>query len=286
MKKIIVIIVVIFLISKPAHSTFLNSANNALRVPLVGNTEDKGDRLKDAADDIAKVNKWNEIWSFELQNPKVEGPSSLAQQLVKEKKIKDGQEILSLGAGYGKDEVYFVENIDCKVIATDFSQVVVESMGNIAKQRNLEFKGELKVKNQDITKKFDFSDNSFDVVYTHQSLMYFIDDEEIISIIREIHRVLKLGGKVFISVRSINDWKYAENPMAINNVAIGEDGISRRFFDRQSLRKLFERLNFGDMTIEENIIDRYKKESPATVLYLFATKKDNLLYHKELRNQI
>lgn len=269
-----------FLFTNNLYSGSISTSN--LRVPmksqvvLIGELDDESGRVK----------KWNEIWRFELKNPKVKGPSILACQLVKEKKIKDRQKILSLGAGYGKDEIYFVENIDCEVIATDFSQVVVDYIGNIARQRNLEFKGKLKAKSQDITKQFDFRDNSFDVVYAHQSLIYFLDDEKMIFIIREIHRVLKPGGKVFISVRSINDWKYVENPKAKNNVATGEDGITRRFFDRQSLKELFERLNFGDITIEGNVIDRYKNESPATVLYLFASKRANFLHHKELRDQI
>lgn len=54
------------------------------------------------------------------------------------------------------------------------------------------------IKSHDITK-LPYEDNSVDILYSSHTLEYF-DREEAIEVLREWYRVLKVGGKIYLSV--------------------------------------------------------------------------------------
>ena len=54
------------------------------------------------------------------------------------------------------------------------------------------------IKSHDITK-LPYEDNSVDVLYSSHTLEYF-DREEVIDVLKEWYRVLKVGGKIYLSV--------------------------------------------------------------------------------------
>lgn len=210
--------------------------------------------------------KWEEIWSYELENPKVFGESEFSKNIVKKKLMPKGARILSLGTGYGYDEIYFAKQ-GYKVIATDFSEIAVKHINRKASEAGLTDK--LIAELQDMSEPFNFKGESFDVVYSHFSLYYF-DDEERGKIIKEIQRVLKRDGKIFIAVRSTKDWKYGKGVPLGKDLVLDHRGLKRRFFSEESLRPLFEK-KFKILKITEKKIERYG-EPTSIILEMYAQK--------------
>lgn len=62
------------------------------------------------------------------------------------------------------------------------------------------------IKSHDITK-LPYEDNSADIIYSSHTLEYF-DREEAIEVLREWYRVLKVGGKIYLSVPDFRQMAY------------------------------------------------------------------------------
>ena len=116
-------------------------------------------------------------------------------------------------------------------------------------------------------------EQEFDLAFAYQSLLYF-DDYQMRDIIENMFRLLKPKGRVVISVRSTEDYKFKDNPNKTGpNRAIGplnEDSLERRFFEEKGLRDLFAQGGFDNISIRMERIPRFGKMS--TVYYLSAEK--------------
>jgi len=97
-----------------------------------------------------------------------------------------GKYLLDLGCGAGENSVYFAaQGAHC--VATDYSPGMVEVALKLAAANRVTVEG--KVVN---AMAIDFPDNTFDVVYASNLLHHIPDPHQTI---REMHRVLKPGGK-------------------------------------------------------------------------------------------
>lgn len=212
--------------------------------------------------------KWNNIWIYESQHPLFVGPSDFAKMLVENGKIKKGDKVLGLGSGLALDEIYFAENGAVVVVSDISDSAIADIKARLSKRQNETLSISLQI--QDLLEDFTFPKDTFDIVYAHQSLMYF-NRSEMEEIAAKISNVLNESGKLYISVRSINDYKYKDNVNAANKMATGRDGITRYFFDKDDLVSIFNKF-FTQISIEEHIISRYKDQPDSHVLYMFATK--------------
>ncbi|NES95878.1 MAG: class I SAM-dependent methyltransferase [Desertifilum sp. SIO1I2] len=97
-----------------------------------------------------------------------------------------GKRLLDLGCGAGENSVYFAQR-GANCVATDYSPGMVEVALELAESNGVAIEGQ--VAN---AMALDFPDNSFDFVYA-SNLLHHISDPKIA--IREMHRVLKPGGK-------------------------------------------------------------------------------------------
>ncbi len=97
-----------------------------------------------------------------------------------------GKRLLDLGCGAGENSVYFsLKGARC--VATDYSPGMVDKALSLAMTNGVEI--EARTMN---ALEIDFPDESFDIVYAANLLHHLPDPERAI---REIHRVLKPGGK-------------------------------------------------------------------------------------------
>jgi SAM-dependent methyltransferase len=98
-----------------------------------------------------------------------------------------GKYLLDLGCGAGENSVYF-SRLGARCVASDYSPGMVEVALKLAERNGVPVEGRVVNAMQ-----IDFPDNTFDIVYA-SNLLHHIPDPEIT--IREIHRVLKPGGKM------------------------------------------------------------------------------------------
>jgi ubiquinone/menaquinone biosynthesis C-methylase UbiE len=98
-----------------------------------------------------------------------------------------GKYLLDLGCGAGENSVYF-SKLGANCVASDYSPGMVDVALKLADRNGVQVEGRV-INAMDI----DFPDNTFDIVYA-SNLLHHIPEPEIT--IREIHRVLKPGGKM------------------------------------------------------------------------------------------
>jgi ubiquinone/menaquinone biosynthesis C-methylase UbiE len=97
-----------------------------------------------------------------------------------------GAQLLDLGCGAGENSVYFAKK-GAHCVAADYSPGMVNVALQLAAANQVQVEG--KVVN---AMEMDFPDHTFDVVYA-SNLLHHLPDPK--AAIREMHRVLKTGGK-------------------------------------------------------------------------------------------
>jgi ubiquinone/menaquinone biosynthesis C-methylase UbiE len=170
-------------------------------------------------------------------------------------KISAKASILELGCGEGNDSIYFATH-GHKVIATDFSNIVINQNRKRWSHPNLSFQV------QDVSLPLEFPDKSFDVVYARLSLHYFTDAITT-KMFQEIARVLTAEGRLYFMCRSTNDPLYAP----YNGGTRLEDGMYelnghiRRFFSEEYVNTLLQKTGFVPESIEKGSGNLYGKEA-------------------------
>ena len=104
-----------------------------------------------------------------------DGPSHFATFCLREIKTNNVKKLLELGAGHGRDSIFFASN-GIQVAALDYSNAGIEIILNRAKTEKKEL--QVNSKTFDIRNALPFPNNYFDVVYSHMFLnMKFSQDE-------------------------------------------------------------------------------------------------------------
>ena len=135
---------------------------------------------------------WDSI--FKEKKKYFEKPHKDFPEFVKLLKTNNTRRILDLGCGSGRHTVYLTQK-GYEVYGTDISETALSITNKWLKSKNLT--AELAV--HDIAKKLPFKDNYFDAVVSVQ-VIHHARIGTIKKIIREIKRVLRAGGLVFITV--------------------------------------------------------------------------------------
>lgn len=175
---------------------------------------------------------------------------------------KNIKKILDLGAGHGRDSIFFALNGFEEVDAIDYSAVAVEIINNIAKEKRLP----ISAKVFDIKKKpLPYPDGYFDVVYSHMLLNMRFSEDELHFILSEIKRVLKPNGFNLFSVRNHNDKLYGKG-QEIEKGIYNINEFQIRFFTENDIQSLVTSEGFEILEIKEDF------EEPVT-LYLVGSKK-------------
>jgi SAM-dependent methyltransferase len=176
-------------------------------------------------------------------------------------KTNNVKKVLELGAGHGRDTIFFASN-GIEVEALDYSVIAVEILEKIAKEKRLPIKSQ----NFDVKKNpLPFPDGYFDSVYSHMFLNMRFSLDEIRFIFSEIGRVLKSKGLNFFSVRNHNDKSYGQG-MEIDKGIYDINGFQIRFFTEKEIQDLAVVQGFEILWIKEEY------EEPVT-LYLVPSRK-------------
>ena len=165
-----------------------------------------------------------------------------ALETFKEKNIKN---IIELGAGLGRDTIFFAKN-SIYVQALDYSKASVESIYN--KSKKLKLTDFIKTKIFDIRKKLPFENNSVEGCFSHMLYCMALTNNDLEHLNNEIHRILKPGGINIYTVRHTGDGDY-KNGTYIGEDLYENDGFIVHFFSEDKINYLSK--GFKVMNVEK-----------------------------------
>ena len=194
--------------------------------------------------------KWNEdesYWDayyqkqFVKNGGDIEAPSLFASAML-ENYMEQGNSLVELGCGNGRDSLYFAEN-GMNVTGIDASEVAIQKL----QQRST---------NHCIFICDDFVNAEaiyqiqYDYCYSRFTL-HAINEEQEAQILDKAYKMLKSNGYLFIEARSVRDEKFGKGQEVEKNAYI-YDGHYRRFIDPEELKCKLENIGFTIVEIEES----------------------------------
>ena len=144
--------------------------------------------------DKKKLDQQYQHWEASFLNkPEMFGlePSIAAIKAIKFFKEQNFKNIVELGAGLGRDTIYFAKNF-IHVEALDYSKESIKSIVNKSIKINLsKF---IKTKVFDVRKKLPFKTNTIDACFSHMLYCMALSNLDLKNLSTEICRILKPGG--------------------------------------------------------------------------------------------
>ena len=163
-------------------------------------------------------------------------------KIFKEKKIK---KIVELGAGLGRDTIFFAKN-SIKITALDYSPAAIKIINKKALENKLS--SSISTKIFDIRKKLPFKDNSIEACFSHMLYCMALSTNDFKNLNNEICRIIKPGGINIYTVRHLGDGDYKKG------IHRGEDlyeskGFIVHFFSEEKIKNNVE--GFDIVSIEK-----------------------------------
>ena len=187
--------------------------------------------------DKKKLDQQSQHWEANfLSKPEMFGlePSIAAKKALKSFKEENIKNIVELGAGLGRDTVFFAKNF-INVEALDYSKTSIESITNKATKLNLNNFVNPKV--FDVRKKLPFEDNSIDGCFSHMLYCMALSNNDIENLNNEICRILKPKGINIYTVRNTGDGDYKKGIHRGEDL-YENDGFIVHFFSKKKINNL------------------------------------------------
>tara|TARA_B100001741_G_scaffold20099_1_gene15020 strand:+ start:354 stop:1010 length:657 start_codon:yes stop_codon:yes gene_type:complete len=165
-----------------------------------------------------------------------------ALKIFKEKKINN---IIELGAGLGRDSIFFAKN-NIKTKALDYSDSGIKIINNKIEKNNLS--NVISTKLFDVRKKLPFKDNSIEGCYSHMLYCMALTTNDLKKLNNEIKRILKPGGINIYTVRHTNDGDF-KNGIHVGEDLYENDGFIVHYFSKEKVNSLLD--GFNNITLEE-----------------------------------
>ena len=170
--------------------------------------------------------------------------------------------IIELGAGLGRDTIYFAKN-SIHVVALDYSQSGLEAINQKAKKNSLS--NSITTNFFDVRKKLPFEDNSVGACYSHMLYCMALTTSELENLNNEIYRVLKPNGINIYTVRHTKDGDY-KNGIHRGEDLYEKDGFIVHFFSEKKVKSLLK--GFKNISI-----DLFEEGSFPRKLFFVCNKK-------------
>ena len=211
------------------------------------------------------LNQQSQHWESNFSSkPEMFGlePSTPAKKALKIFKNNKTNKIVELGAGLGRDSIYFAKN-SIHVEALDYSQSGIKNINQKIIKNNLS--NLIKTKIFDVRKKLPFKNNSIEGVYSHMLYCMALTTSDLESLNKEIHRILKPGGINIYTVRHTYDGDYKKGIHRGEDM-YENDGFIVHFFSKNKIKSLLD----GFINLE---ITSFEEGSFPRKLYFVANKK-------------
>ena len=215
--------------------------------------------------DQKKLDQQSQHWeaSF-LSKPEMFGlePSFPAKKSLKLFQEKNINKIVELGAGLGRDTIFFAKN-SIHVSALDYSASGIKIINEKAVKHNLS--KNISTKIFDVRQKLPFEDNSIEACFSHMLYCMALTSIEILNLNNEIFRVLKPGGINVYTVRHIKDGDYKKGIHRGEDL-YENDGFIVHFFSKEKVQSFLD--GFQNLKIENFEEGKFPRK-----LYLVINKK-------------
>ena len=151
--------------------------------------------------------------------------------------------IIELGAGLGRDSIYFSIN-NLSVTSLDYSQSGINIINKKIKKDKLK---NIKTKVFDVRQKLPFEDNSIDGCFSHMLYCMALSNQNLFNLNKEICRILKPDGLNIYTVRNEYDGDY-KNGIHRGEDMYENDGFIVHFFNKTKINQLTD--GFKNIKIE------------------------------------
>jgi SAM-dependent methyltransferase len=167
------------------------------------------------------------------------GPSKAAINSLKTFKEENVKKIVELGAGLGRDTLFFAKN-SVSVEALDYSPTAIKIINKKASENKLS--NFISTKIFDVRKKLPFKDNSIEACFSHMLYCMALSTAELKYLNNEVCRILKPGGFNIYTVRHTGDGDY-KNGIYISENLYENDGFIVHFFSEEKVRNIADGFN-------------------------------------------
>ena len=211
------------------------------------------------------LNQQSQHWEENFSNkPEMFGlePSIPAKKSLKLFQNQNISKIIELGAGLGRDAIYFAKNL-IHVVALDYSQSGIEAINQKAKKNSLS--NFITTNFFDVRKKLPFEDNSVEACYSHMLYCMALTTSELENLNNEIYRVLKPNSINIYTVRHTKDGDY-KNGIHRGEDLYEKDGFIVHFFSEKKVKSLLK--GFKNISI-----DLFEEGSFPRKLFFVCNKK-------------
>ena len=157
-------------------------------------------------------------------------------KILKEHNIK---KIVELGAGLGRDTIFFARN-SINIEALDYSPAAIKIINKKTSENNLS--NFISTKIFDVRTKLPFEDNSIEACFSHMLYCMALSTTELKYLNSEICRILKTGGINIYTVRHFDDGDY-KNGIHIGEDLYENDGFIVHFFSEEKVRQIVDGFN-------------------------------------------
>ncbi len=172
-------------------------------------------------------------------------PSLSAKKALKFFKKKKINKIIEIGAGLGRDTIFFAKNL-IHTTALDYSASGIKVINQKTKQDNLS--NYISTKLFDIRKKLPFEDNSIQACYSHMLYCMALTTIDLEKLNNEILRILKPGGSNIYTVRHTNDGDFKKG-IHIGEDLYENDGFIVHYFSEKKVNSLLN--GFKNISLEK-----------------------------------
>ena len=185
------------------------------------------------------LNQQSQHWEKNFSNkPEMFGlePSLSAKKALKLFQEKKIDKIIEIGAGLGRDTIFFAKNL-IRTTALDYSSSGIKAINQKTNKENLS--NYISTKLFDVREKLPFEDNSIEACYSHMLYCMALTTNDLEKLNNEIQRILKPGGINVYTVRHTNDGDFKKG------VHVGEDlyendGFIVHYFSEEKVNSLLK----------------------------------------------
>lgn len=198
-------------------------------------------------------NHWNTV--FSCNSAKFgENPSEAALLAAGIFKANRRTKILELGAGQGRDTLFFARN-GFEICSLDYSSKGIQLIEQKACDNG--FSEHVAALQHDVRKTLPFDDESFDACYSHMLYCMAFTTSELECISKEIKRVLRPGGINIFTTRHTGDPQYRTGIRRCEDMWEIEGGFIVHFLSKEKVEHLLKGYELADIReLEEGPLPR------------------------------